>query len=367
LDQIIFLQPWLDSIQASDGLAIFATPFTNYTGGYVGVLWGWSLAGPLLSDQAILKLASLTGTALLALSAGLLLRRAGLPRWESLFGGLLTLALPSVMMNGASHAQADAFYTAFCLLCLAALMADRRVLAGVAFCAALSFKLQAIFLAPFLAGVMLRDWRAVALSALALIPTYLVVNGLYVAAGRPVIDVLMIYGTQADTYREISMNAANPWFLIQTVLSEDAHDAAYREMVLVGLALASVAGLAIPMATLRARPTEPSDLLFWAATSALAMPFLLPKMHDRYFFLGEVLLLLLALTDRRFWPAALLAQVSAVFIYAIYFDVTGLSTVLSDPALGTVGVTFMGLTLMSFARARKGGARAEGDAHPSPA
>ena len=77
LDQIIFLQPWLDSIQASDGLAIFATPFTNYTGGYVGVLWGWSLAGPLLSDQAILKLASLTGTALLALSAGLLLRRAG--------------------------------------------------------------------------------------------------------------------------------------------------------------------------------------------------------------------------------------------------------------------------------------------------
>ncbi|MEO0665007.1 MAG: hypothetical protein AAFY97_04655, partial [Pseudomonadota bacterium] len=103
------------------------------------------------------------------------------------------------------------------------------------------------------------------------------------------------------------------------------------------------------------------------ATSALAMPFLLPKMHDRYFFMGEVLLLMLALTDRRFWPAALLAQVSAVFIYAIYFDVTGLSAVLSDPALGTVGVTFMGLTLLSFARARKGSARAEADAQPSPA
>ncbi|MEM6944670.1 MAG: hypothetical protein AAF565_13045, partial [Pseudomonadota bacterium] len=341
-DLIFHLDPWLNAIVASEGLAVFATPFTNYTGGYVSVLAFWSLASPWLSDVAIIKAAGLTGTALCALGFWLCLKAAGIAGRERTFGTLFFLALPSVAMNGAALAQADAYYTAFVLMALAAAMAGRYVLAGMAFCVALSFKLQAIFVAPFLAGILLRDLRAVILSALALIPLYLATNGLYLVAGRPLGEVLTIYGGQSDYYREVWRGAPNPWIFVSALIPEGTHDTLYGTLVLIGLALAATAGLALLAATLRARPQAPADMVRWAALSALAMPYLLPKMHDRYFFMAEVLLLLLALLAPRFRSAAILAQISAIFVYCYHYDTLGLAALLGGTgAVSLLGVTFM--------------------------
>jgi uncharacterized membrane protein len=46
--------------------------------------------------------------------------------------------------------------------------------------------------------------------------------------------------------------------------------------------------------------------------------FLLPGMHDRYFFMTEVFLLILALLKSRYWWAALLFQLSALTVYQNY-------------------------------------------------
>ena len=55
------------------------------------------------------------------------------------------------------------------------------------------------------------------------------------------------------------------------------------------------------------------------ALSLLVEPFVLPKMHERYFFFGDTILLLLAAACPRLWalPAALL-QVAAIMAYTPY-------------------------------------------------
>lgn len=350
-DYINFLQPWLAAIRASDGLSIFATDFSNYTGGYPTVLWAWSFLAPAMGEHLVIKAAGLTGTALCAWAFLSCLGAAGIFGSKRALGTLLFVALPSVALNGAALAQADAYYTAFVLWSLAAVLKGRLALAGIALCVAVSFKLQAMFFAPFLLGVMLRDMRAMALSAAALLPAYLAVNGIYLAGGRSLSDVLAIYTAQVGTYESVWMHVANPWFLVHASLSQETLASAYSTLVLAGLGAGALAGVAIVYGTVRSARHTPSATLRWAALAALAMPFILPKMHDRYFFLAEVLLLALALTDRRFWPSALLAQASAIFAYSMYYDTLGIGEAIGHGLVAPLALTFMLATVASFIRA----------------
>lgn len=353
-DLLDYLIPWLRAMLASDGLAVMGTGFTNYTGGYVSVLWAWSHLEPLLGEILVIKAAALTGTAACAFAFWTCLKSAGVGTRDRAFGTIAFCALPSVALNGAGLGQADAFYTAACLISVAAILRERPFLAGLAFAVAISFKLQAVFLAPFLAGLMLRDWRACLLSALALVPAYLAVNGIYLAGGRPLSDVLMIYAGQSGTYGDVWMKAANPWFLIQLGLGEARHDALYPQLVSGGVALGLGAAIATAACIWVKRPATSREIVFWATLPALLLPFLLPKMHDRYFFLGEVLVVLLALIDKRFWPAAILAQGSAIFAYNLHFDTLGLKAALGENVVASCALCLMVATLMTFLRAARG-------------
>jgi hypothetical protein len=50
----------------------------------------------------------------------------------------------------------------------------------------------------------------------------------------------------------------------------------------------------------------------------IALPFLLPSMHDRYAYLADVATIVVAFVVPRSWPAALLMQVASFVAYASY-------------------------------------------------
>jgi len=53
-----------------------------------------------------------------------------------------------------------------------------------------------------------------------------------------------------------------------------------------------------------------------ATTLVLAVPFLLPQMHERYFFLADVLTIVMAMYVRHFWPVAVVVSLCSLLSYA---------------------------------------------------
>ena len=67
-----------------------------------------------------------------------------------ILAALVVLLMPTVVINSALWGQVDATYTSFLVACLYFLLAGRQAAAFIAFGVAFTFKLQSVFLAPFL-------------------------------------------------------------------------------------------------------------------------------------------------------------------------------------------------------------------------
>ena len=53
-----------------------------------------------------------------------------------------------------------------------------------------------------------------------------------------------------------------------------------------------------------------------ATTLVLAVPFFLPEMHERYFYLADVLTIVMAFYVRRYWPVAVVVSACSLLSYA---------------------------------------------------
>ena len=224
------------------------------------------------------------------------------------------LAGPTVILNGAVWGQSDIVFTSFLLLGVWAVIADMGALASLFFGFAFAFKLQAVFLAPFLfAMVMARRirWHHLLLVPvgwiIALIPPML--------NGARVWDYLLLPGTQAGAFPLLAIGIGNPWAFVQWLgVSEP-----------IGLPIGLALTVALFISLVRwgsgaAFSNESTNILALAAFSALAMPYFMPKMIDRYFLTAEVFLCVLSCVDLAFaLPTGLLIGAS-LLEYGEYFS-----------------------------------------------
>ena len=156
-------------------------------------------------------------------------------------------------------------------------------------------------------------------------------------AGRPWAELLTIYWQQARGFGELSLFAPNPWWF-----AENWHLLPSRGGAYAGIVMGTVAGLAIALSALKLEKSSAHNLLV-AALSAAAMPYVLPRMHDRYFFIADLLSLAVAFVYPRYWLAAVLFQIGSLTSYLAYF---GLS--MGAPGFAVVPIT-AGLLLLLMA------------------
>lgn len=285
-DMGLFLEPWLAHIVHYGPIAAFAHPFSNYEPAYLYVLAIGSLADALLAPMTIIKLLSIAGTLFLTFALTDLAKASGADRRAA----LLVLILPSVAINDALLGQCDALWAGSCVFALAAVMRGQTVRSLIWCGVAISFKAQAAFIAPVIVGAMagrrlpLWQWAIPALVFLAsLVPAWL--------AGWPAMQLLTVYLGQASL-DQLAGRLGNPW-MIATVFG----DAKPAHVFWLGYAAAGASALAI--GTLAAQNwRDPRTLLVLGALSGTVLPFFLPKMLERYYFLGDILALGAAITIR---------------------------------------------------------------------
>jgi Gpi18-like mannosyltransferase len=319
VDTAMYLIPWLQAAERHGG-GYLRHSFTNYTAFYEHCLALIALfPGP---EVLRVKIFAILCDGVLALAVSRLV-----PPGRRWLAAAATLALPTVAMNSALLAQSDAIYGAMAIACVAAALHDRSVWAMLAFSAAIAVKLQALLLAPLL--VLLWLDRRQPLWTFALVPVAYLLFALPMAvAGRPGAEIFGVYAGQFGLYAKLSSNAPNLWQVGQLLLT-------YDHGVRIGLPGAVAAsGVAILLlwraGTLHAR----DGLLLAAAILLILVPYATPKMHDRYFFLVDPVLVALACRDRRFVAPMLLVQAASVMAY-LPFIADGY--IADDPTWGRAG------------------------------
>lgn len=328
--------PWFDHIVSTGSLAAFSAPFGSYTPPY---LYGLAALSPLkgiIPDPYIVKLWSLLGNASVAAALWHLLTRLNVPAAGRI--ALCALTLPSVVLNAALLGQCDAMYTAPCVMAAAAAI-DRKHRWMLVWCGlALAIKAQAVLLAPFVLALLLgrrvpvRDWFVAPAAFIAVMLPALV-------AGWPAADILSIYFRQANTFHDLARNAPNIWMILELwgfglgSMSGIATACAIAAVIAYVTRLTGIAGqLSNPM------------LLRAALLAPLLTAGLLPKMHERYFFIADILALALAATvrDRDSVRIAVLVQ---------FGSTAGLLAYLTGaPGLAALGAATMILATVMVAR-----------------
>lgn len=281
-----------------------------YNPPYFYLLAGASAYLSWLPDLFAIKSVSIVFDFLLAFFVGKCVgRRYPESKTKPVLAGLATLFAPTVVLNSAMWGQADAIYAAFLVACLYFLLTGRQVGAFATFGFAVSVKLQAVFLAPLFLWLLVRkalDWRSFLATPVVwfslLLPAWFL--------GRPLADLLLIYVNQAGRATRLTMQAPS----LYQWLPESWYDA-YPLFSL--LAAGVVVAAALVVRSSRARLT-PEITVFLASFSVLLMPFILPKMHDRYFFPAEVLTIVLAFWFPRFWYAPVVLGLVSTINYIRY-------------------------------------------------
>lgn len=308
-----YLVPWLDTILTRGQIGAFAEPFSNYTPPYLYLL---ALASPLaglLSDISLIKAVSVGATLLLVLAVRHLLRVSGCSR--NIEMAIWVALLPSVAVNAAGFGQCDALWSAACVMAVASAISRRPVAMLLWFGLGVSFKAQAIFLAPFIAQRLLSERTSPMLWPL---PGLVYVAAMLPAAlaGWPISDLLTVYLRQTEWNPEFISNASNVWAAVQY-----GAPTAGLGWLWLGFAAAAAASVLFVIAFRRLEST-PVQLVALALLSAMLLPFLLPKMHERFFFLADVLALAyVALQrDRVAWAVFLLVETaSAAALIGVLF------------------------------------------------
>lgn len=299
-----FLQGWFTALREGGGFAAVGMNIGDYMPTYLYLL------APLtyfpVSALTAVKLVSTLGDLLLAVAVMKTVNLNFAGKTYGIAAYSLVLFLPSVFLNSAVWGQCDAIYTAALVFCVYNLMRGRDLPAVISFSVAFVFKLQAVFLAPFVLLMLLR--RKIRPSSLLAFPAVYLAAVLPAAAlGRSLKDLLTIYYSQAGQYTLVAMFLPN----LYTWLPESTPVYISRAAVLLagGLVLTALFCLSRKNYRLTKGITVTLALFF-----ALMVPFVLPYMHERYNFPADILSVIFAFYFPRRWYLAAVIQVASAFV-----------------------------------------------------
>lgn len=308
-DYLYFLSPWTQFLRENGGFAALRYDLGNYNPPYMYLLALFSCFE--ISELYLIKITSVVFDVLLAWSCMKLLSVFTDSKVKLICVFYAVLFLPTVLLNGAYWGQCDSIYSFFGVYALYLGLKDKGAAAMVSLAASLAFKLQAVFIIPVFFVLLVS--RKIKWHQLFVFPAaYIVFMLPAVAAGRPLWEVLTLYFSQAGTVGS-AMNYNAPSLTSIFSFSENSSG------VLIAAAFALV--LAVYFAAMvKRRSLSDRMILGFALVLAMGIPFLLPHMHDRYFYMAGVLALVLAMTDPKFFLVPLLAELASLHCYYAYFN-----------------------------------------------
>lgn len=273
LDYQNFLAKWVQYFRQAGGFSALKNSIGNYNVPYLYFLAAFSYLP--VDDLYLIKILSCVFDFILALAGMKTVRKCGASENASLACFFVILFLPTVVINGSLWAQCDSIYVAFGLLGIFLALDDKPVASMICMALSFGFKLQAVFILPVCIILLImgkyRWWHFLIFPL-----SYLVLILPAVIAGRPLLSTITLYWDQMNTVGS-APNYNAPAFNAITH-GEGSVTAAIIAMA-VNILLAII---------LRKRLDNRTFILL-AVITVTVIPYLLPHMHDRYFYAADVL------------------------------------------------------------------------------
>ena len=311
LDYQDFLTHWVDFFRFNGGFAALDTPVGNYNIPYLYFMALFSYSG--IKDLYLIKLLSVFFDVVLAYGSMMLLGKYAQSPVRRLACFFTVLFLPTVFLNGAVWGQCDSIYVSLAVMSIVLALDGKPVRAMIFIALSFGFKLQAVFLMPVFAVLLIAG--KVKLRHFLVFPvTYVILVLPAVIAGRPFWDTLTLYFGQTGSIGDAMSYSASSLFAIvdrvqnTALASRLAILAAFLFMLLV------IAAVFFGRKQMTNRVILGAAVLF-----AIGIPFLLPHMHDRYFFAADIMAVVMTFAAFEFFPAALLVQFGSLLGYYAYF------------------------------------------------
>lgn len=313
-DYTIFLSQWMEALRTNGGFAAIKLPIGNYNVPYLYFLAAISYLP--IPDLYLIKLFSIFFDVVLAWGGVRLVRHfasnAAIP---SLACFCALLLLPTVMLNGAYWGQCDSLYSGLVLHAMACALNRRGGTSAALLGLAFSFKLQTVFIIPLWAAFWLAG--RIKFRHLLLFPAaYALICVPALLLGKPLADILSVYvGQTQEGAGSLNYNSASVYSFLPYGAQVDE-----RSYALAGIIAAFLLVLVLLAVLLRFRKRISDTALLTAGILlATGVPFLLPYMHDRYFFLADVLTVAAVCILPERLPAAVMVQLASLSAYLVYF------------------------------------------------
>ena len=297
-----FLLPWYNQIKANGGFAAVGMDIGDYTPAYYYILAFLSYL-PMKAITGI-KWVSCIADVILAFLGYKIVKEATGSENKGLVAYGVLFFMPSVMINSAAWAQCDSIFTLFIVASIYFLIKDRDWAAAICFSISFAFKIQAIFFAPVLLIMLLRKkmrFRTV----LALPIVYIVSIIPACIAGGDFFKLLTVYFRQSGQYSSLNMYVPNIWSLLQGNTDKVLGKAGIflaGGMVLIGIFLVYRSNIEL----------NAKNILTISGLFTLLVPFVLPHMHERYYYLPAVVALLFVMANiKKVWMF-LIMELSAI-------------------------------------------------------
>jgi len=307
-DYRAFLSRWVEYFRIHGGFGGLSGNIGNYNVPYLYFLAFFSTVP--FNDMYLIKLLSIAFDVILALG---MMKLAGVftdsvPKRLAAY--LITLLLPTVIINGAMWGQCDSIYASLAVLSLWLALSDRPKLSMVFIALSYGFKLQAVFIMPFFIVLLLA--KRIRLWHFLIFPlTYVLLILPAVFCGKPFIETLTLYLNQAHSVgTQLNYNSPSLFAIVK---------GSAQTLSPLGVSFAFLFVLIVFLwALIRRDSLKNEALLGIAILFVVGIPFLLPHMHDRYFFMSDVLTLLPAILWASYIPVAAFATFASLLSYYAY-------------------------------------------------
>lgn len=317
-DSKAFLLPWWEEINNNGGIRALKYQTGNYN-----MLYQFLIAVmTYLPIKPLYQYKILSGIFdyLLALSVGFMsYKLTNKDMTKGAVAYAVILMSPLVIFNSAAWAQCDSIYVFFIVLSLILLMDEHYGISFFVLGVAFSFKLQAVFILPFFIFYYFKE-RKFSIIQFLLIPLAMCVTAIpSLVMGRGIADVFMNYVEQIGTYTSLAINYPSVWCVVNEAVSPETLKA---PAVIITVVLI---GIFMYIWIKSAENMDKKKMLYCAFILAYTCVLFLPKMHERYGYLYEILAILIAFVDRKtIIPCVILNMVSLItyssYLYGVSYD-----------------------------------------------